>query len=338
MPRSTRPDIPDNITALIPAAQKAAFKKDVKAFFRHQGNLGRWGYSSPLYDGDPVNGAKLFQDWIANDNDYYVIKNEIDLIHRRARALAKNIGRENIDLLADLGCGTEEAVRNKIFPLLDEFNLAAYSPIDINEDYVHEAVKTALEKRDRSRIFPKVSDFMNDDITYDGRVMTAMLGGTITNFNGLTGVRDIFKRARIIAGDSGHFVFTHDGNENGDSILKAYNHILQQALTANVMFRIARDLKDNMHGDFDPESWRYVGIWDEGTRTISLCLTPTRDQEFWIDGEYFKVEKDEIFEENSIYKMAPDIVRPIAEINGWKIGGRYADRERKITMQHLIAA
>jgi len=329
-----------HVRNLIPLQERNDFSRDVIAFFKKRGSLGRWAYSSPLYPGDPVNGKGHFKEWVKDDPLYYVIRNEKYIFGTGgAQKFANHIGRNNIDVLADLGCGTEEAIVPKVFPLLQEFSNAAYAPIDINQDYVDAAEIAALSIREKEQILPTCADFMKDEIKLNGRVLALMLGGTITNFNGVEGVRKILSNIREMVGDNGHVIFTYDANDDGNTINRAYSGKKNQEIAVNIMHRIARDLGDRIEGDFDPTAWEYVEEgWEESTHTMRLCVTPTRFQEFSIDGESFKCEVGEPFEENSIFKMPREYIQPIAKDTGWVEGLAVPDQNNWITAQHLRAA
>lgn len=300
------------------------FAQAAIGFFQHKRLAGRYTYGSPLYEGDPVNGAELQKHWMADTENYYIYRNETKLIHDHARQIINHGG--NFDILADLGCGA--AFKSKICPLLMN-TLASYAPIDINTEYLEGCTRDMNDIFPMRSVYPVHVDFTKEDISLPGRIFSVMFGNTITNWATLDSIRDILKRLKPFIGD-GCFAFTHDTNQDLESLHKAYRHSLFAEATLSPLYMMKRDLQTK---DFEPDSWRYLGKWEESTSSYDACMVPLKDMTFSIEGQEVSVKKDEVFIQAALLKIPSDIIQMIVKRAGYDIVDTIYDYQRRIVLQ-----
>lgn len=311
-----------NITQNTDGLAKAAI-----GFFQHKRLAGRYTYGSPVYKGDPVNGADLQKRWMEDIDNYYIYRNEAKLAQDHAKRIINTVGK--FDILADLGCGA--SFKTKIKPLLMQ-TLAGYAPVDISEDYIEGCKRDMAELFPARPIYPVHVDFTKQDIPLRGNIFSVMFGNTITNWGTLESIEALLKRLKPIA-KGGHFAFTHDTNSDLKSLDRAYNHPLFGAATLSPLFMIKRDLQTQ---NFDPTQWRYLGKWEASTSTYDACMAPLKDMTFSIEGHEISVKKDEVFIQASLLKLPTEIIQEISYRAGYEICDTIYDHEGKIALQILV--
>ena len=280
------------------------------------GHLGKYEYSSPKYEGDPVNGVDLWADFIkANPQDYYPPLAE-GLVAERARDVLPRYVPEPV-ALAFLGIGNVEMFRAKDLRVTDKFNnvIAAHA-FDIN----HEFSSDALREMGR-RWSPETSGVEQGATTADifngfsiplghhhihrshevSRLAT-MFGLTIFNLGGFAQhgfPTDKFSERltaiRKAVGKGGYFVTTFDANADPQKIEKAYAN--QTAFATNLAHRINRDTPASVL--VDKTEFRVKYHADKGVLAHYLTLhcdhensrMPFRDGKYHINNSW-KVSRD----------------------------------------------
>lgn len=119
--------------------EKSPFIFDVKCFFLGQKkeNLGPYLYStpSPEIENDLVYGEKYYQKLIYEVPDYYLYKDEVDVIKKYADSIANHIPLEAT--VIEFGPGTEKAFITKTLPLLKSIEkLKNYVAVDLCQTYL----------------------------------------------------------------------------------------------------------------------------------------------------------------------------------------------------------
>ena len=305
-------------------AERHVFKKDVMDLFcgRQHGHMGHWEYSDPLFTGDPVQGTKEWQSFLDDHPEYYVIAREIDLANR-FETVASHYGR--FKAVVDLGPGSEFAVANKSFAVIDTLPHAnRYIPIDVSNDYLKAACVYAKTKG--LECSAREGDFFAEHPVYtntqgDNPHLFMMWGGTHSNIHGNPRNGVPFRQMvgqlnaiRCMMGPKDRFIVSQDTNQNFVEVEAAYAG--QSDFARTILHRIERDL--NPEGDFDKDAFEFGVKWFPQSCSLAHIFTVKRDMHFSIDGEDVHLKKGQKLYFNNSYKFPEQGFTAMVETAGFK--------------------
>lgn len=302
--------------------------EDTIAFFskKEQGNVHKWLFSTPNFEADPVNGSKW---WSAlyEAPDYYLPKYETDVLSLFSKTIKKDLLLEKIfeklNIVYDLGPGSEDCVRKKTFPFIQYINKqATYCPVDISAEFVESAAKAVKAYFPDFSIKPCLEDFENPTsyksesalILFFGSTMFNVPAGLDTAFP-MEGFLRQFKCMSHFIKD-GYLIISQDVTHDYNALLKAYGSKEHIGMTKNFMPRINRDL--NPTGNFDPEAWEYEPIWRKEHGQLAHGLSATKDQSFSIGDHRFYIKKGDVFVTHNSFKLPEELFIKIADKAGFK--------------------
>jgi uncharacterized SAM-dependent methyltransferase len=193
-----------------------------------------------------------YDNLIRNCEDYYLFKDEIELIKNNQLKLEKYL--DGVESIIEIGPGSKLPVVNKTLPLLSyASDLKEYCPLDISVEYLREVCDIVRKSSPRVKIVPIELDIMNHNNFYFNKLgygsykkkkACIMLGGTLGNFDERQ-QKSILQQISNILEPGNLFFITFDTNENEAEILKAYNN--------QFLFHI-------LDGSFSYFADRYVGV------------------------------------------------------------------------------
>ena len=296
----------------------AAFKRDLMALFKGQrkGHMGQYQYSKQDHENDPVQGAKLREQFLKSSKDYYIKKDEQRLINNKS----KDLGAQ--DVVIDLGCGPEESVRDKVFGVLEQTKAQRYVPVDLSVDYLKSAAAAVLCKFMNIDVDTVHTDFNTGKPVLSfkakagekSRVLSLMFGATAMNIEAdpeqgfpIERFKENMAAVRDLVDGQGKMVITYDSCLDVKKVYKSYAHDLQRKFGANLMHRIERDF--NTKG-FDPAQWEYEPVIHEHDDCLIVAHTviPKKNMRFEVDGHKFTVKKGQQFVLNTSIKVNSDFV------------------------------
>jgi uncharacterized SAM-dependent methyltransferase len=304
--------------------------------------LGQYQYSHSEYSDDPVRGALYWERFIASTDAYYPIYKEGEIAQKYADDIARHVG--DIDVLVDIGPGSEKAVTEKTLPILNAFSSASYyAPIDICEDYVSGAQDLVKARRPDIRMASNIIDYNHEQaLLPKGKKLAISFGSTVSNVPAderspipFDEVVKLLKTFGKVINGKGHLIITHDANNDEQSVVASYDHPDQRAFGSNVMYRIQRDL--NVSGNFKPQAWKYDPVWHAEKHLLAHTIKATADQTFMIDDELFQIRKGDEFILNTSYKYPVDLFREMTLKAGFETVETYMDDENRMAM-HLLKA
>ncbi len=327
------------------AHEMLRFLSDVQATFRGEkhGVVGHWQYSSSQYDGDPVCGAQLWEEFLKTTSDYYLLSNEIRLIEENAKKLLDGIQEPVV--LVDFGQGPAQAVRNKTVPIMRQLkNIVAYCPLDTCEDYIYEAGEIIAQERPDLPVHGYHVDYLKDEIKIpkSKSAIGLFFGGTIGNVAGhphdglpedlIISQMHTFKN---ILGENSSMIMTNDTNQDEASILQSYNHQMQVAFGSNLMHRIKRDLP--VYGNFDPTAWHYEPIWHAKNHQLCHTIICDKSQNFLLGNERFNIKAGEKFILNNSFKFPVEKIKLWSEAAGFSVQDHFTDDQSRQAVYLLKA-
>ena len=228
-------------------------------------------------------GAALWEDFFNSPSDYYVARDEIELIRANALSIRKLCaGTRNI---IDLGPGSAGAVEKKTLPILKslEFSAERYFAVDVSDEYLTGAggaVRAA---------FPDIAvTLVNDNffnapqLPVDARTLALLLGITVSNMPGIhdkeTGIKFLREEMAIFRSMlpvGAYFLCSYDTCQNEEKLLRAYDHPKHGKFIANIASAIKSELAPD--SEFDDKAWVYRPRWDAKNHMFKHIVTSTED-------------------------------------------------------------
>ncbi|MFC9287625.1 L-histidine N(alpha)-methyltransferase [Streptomyces sp. NPDC057052] len=214
-----------------------------------------------FYDAD---GSELFER-ITELPEYYPTRAEREILVDRAGEIAAAAGART---LVELGSGSSEKTRHLIGALTD---LDTYVPVDVSESALTGAGRALAAERPGLSVHALIADFTAPLTLPDtpGPRLVAFLGGTIGNL--LPDERAAFLgsvRALLSPGDA--LLLGTDLVKDEEVLVRAYDDAagVTAAFNKNVLAVVNRELG----GDFDPDSFDHVALWDAENEWIEMRL------------------------------------------------------------------
>ncbi|MFH8606802.1 L-histidine N(alpha)-methyltransferase [Streptomyces sp. NPDC018029] len=215
-------------------------------------------------------GSALFEE-ITTLPEYYPTRAEREILVTRSELIAEITKART---LIELGSGSSEKTRHLIDSLPD---LHTYVPVDVSESALTGAANTLLAQRPRLEVHALIADFTRGLALpgTPGPRLVAFLGGTIGNLlpaertTFLASVRDL-----LAPGDA--LLLGTDLVKDESVLVSAYDDAtgVTGAFNKNVLAVINRELA----GDFDPDAFEHVAVWDREREWIEMRLRSTADQ------------------------------------------------------------
>ena len=269
-----------------------------------------------LYD---RRGSELF-DEITRLPSYYPTATETALLKEILPDVASRIPHGTA--VVEFGAGS--ATKTPL--LLEAIHPAAYVPVDISGDYLHESASEVAERFPQISVEPVVADFARE---FDLPSSIASLpklgffpGSTIGNFVPRTAT-DLLRSWRDLLGVGSQLLIGMDRVKPVERLIAAYDD--PQGVTAafnlNLLERINRELDANIPLD----AFRHEARWNDILSRIEMHLVATRDVTFTIEGRSFSfAEGASIHTENS-HKYGRRGARVLLLAGGWTPIAEWAD-------------
>lgn len=221
-------------------------------------------------------GSELFERITALD-EYYPTRAERAILMTRAAEVA---AASRAQTLVELGSGSSEKTRLLLDALGDEGSLRRYIPLDVSESALTEAAERIAAAHPSVEVHGVVADFEHSlgalsALPRSGPRLVALLGGTIGNLLSHERV-SFFARLRgeLAPGDA--LLVGTDLVKERERLVPAYDdaHGVTAAFNRNVLHVINRELG----GNFAPEQFEHVAVWDGTSECIEMRLRSLRHQ------------------------------------------------------------
>ncbi len=250
-------------------------------------------------------GSQLF-DEITRLDEYYPTEAERSILQTHAADISRLSGA---DTLVELGSGSADKTRVILDALATNGQLRSFVPFDVSAGILRSSAAALIEEYPGMTIHGVVGDFERhlDKIPGFGTRLTALLGGTIGNFNpherkGL--LTDIV--AGMSPGDT--FLLGTDLVKDRDRMVLAYDD--PQGVTAAFNKNLLRVLNRRLDANFDLDTFSHVAYFDEEHKWMDLRLRSLVDQEVHIraldlqihfsEGEEMRTEISAKFEKDVV--------------------------------------
>ena len=268
---------------------------------------------SPKYFYDAA-GSDLFED-ICKLQEYYPTRTETALLHDIAADIAADI--PDGAALVEFGSGASDKTRL----ILDAApQIGAYVPIDISQDALDKAATRLRSHYPSLQIAPLADDFtsaMQLPAAVRQRPKVGFFpGSTIGNFTPPQAVQ-FLRSVRRLLGPDAHMIIGADMVKDAATLVAAYDDA--EGVTArfnkNLLVRINRELG----GDFDPDAFDHLALWNAGLQRMEMHLVSRADQIVNAAGETFAFKEGERMHTENSHKFTPESFAALAAQAGWTV-------------------
>ena len=281
---------------------KEAFEADTYAWFNNilHGHMGKWQYMEPAFEGDPVNGTRLWDRW-----EQEASKGD-NMLKRQGQIIEEQIAdmvyfTKPCETLIDLGPGGMSAVIKNTAPFAEGYkkDLKSFIAIDMSEEAATNAVNYIKSLNAGLRTYALHDDFLNTNlnIPIQGKTIALMMGGTIGNFEAKPNTPDSINlmAQRITAlknsmpKDTIIFIGL-EATQTPELLYGDYDDPIHAEYEINLMHLINRDLLANQNG-FDPYAWKYSMQWYPEAHQFCHIAEATELQRFEMMGQDMRFAK-----------------------------------------------
>jgi L-histidine N-alpha-methyltransferase len=233
-------------------------------------------------------GSRLFEE-ITGLPEYYPTRAERALLEAHAPAIAE---LSKADTLVELGAGACDKTRVLLDALRDTGLLTRYVPFDVSDDFLRGAATSLSEEFAGLDIHLVIGDFHHhlSQIPTEGRRIVAFLGGTIGNLDPAQRARFLFDLNCTMSSEDSLLLGT-DLVKEPRRLVAAYDD--DAGVTAAFNRNVLRVLNEQLDGDFDPDLFRHVALWNEDEQWIEMRLRAEVATEVSLAGVGITVRFDE---------------------------------------------
>jgi L-histidine Nalpha-methyltransferase len=233
-------------------------------------------------------GSQLFED-ITRLPEYYPTRAERHLLEVHSSAIVE---MAKADTLVELGAGSCEKTRVLLSALQDLGTLATYIPFDVSDEFLRDAAASLSDEYDGMAVHLVIGDFNEhlSAIPVEGRRMFAFLGGTIGNFAPNHRKRFLFDLNCIMTSDDSLLLGT-DLVKDSSRLVAAYDDAA--GVTADFNKNVLHVLNDQLGGNFDPEVFSHVALWNAEEEWIEMRLRAEKRTEVTLEAADIHVAFDQ---------------------------------------------
>jgi L-histidine N-alpha-methyltransferase len=213
-------------------------------------------------------GAELFE-LITELPEYYPTRAERAILETSAAEIAQLTGAAE---LVELGSGSAAKTRLLLSALHNAGTLRRYVPVDVTESVVRASARELMAEFPGLGVHGVIGDFEHhlDELPPAvGPRLVAFLGGTIGNF--IPGSRRRFLRSvgRLLNGGD-YLLLGTDLVKDHEVLRAAYDD--SAGVTAEFNRNVLRVINRELDGDFDPEAFDHVALFDTRHEWIEMRL------------------------------------------------------------------
>lgn len=211
-------------------------------------------------------GSELFEQ-ITRLPEYYPTRAEHALLTAYADQIAAAAGNT---VLLELGSGSSTKTR-LLLDAMQRQGLSAYVPADVSAGALRAALESLRADYPRIDLIGAVADFDAHlgALPAPGSRLIALLGGTIGNYP--PSQRQHFLASLAAAMRPGEsFLLGADLVKDPQRLIAAYDD--SAGVTAEFNRNVLRVLNRELDGDFDPDQFEHVAVWDHANEWIEMRL------------------------------------------------------------------
>ena len=275
-----------------------------------------------LYD---RRGSELF-DEITRLDAYYPTRTETALLTRVMPQIVAALAQG----LAVVEFGAGSATKTPL--LLEAIHPAAYVPIDISGDYLHESAG-AVNDAFRFPVFPVVADFTRE-LTLPAAIRAMpklgfFPGSTIGNFVPHSAT-DLLRHFRTLLGTGSRLLIGMDRVKPVQRLIEAYDDPegVTAAFNLNLIERINRELS----GTIPNGAFVHEARWNDMLSRIEMHLRASRDVSFTVEGRRFEFAQGSSIHTENSHKYGQRGARLLLLAGGWTPFAEWSDPAGDFTL------
>jgi L-histidine N-alpha-methyltransferase len=278
-------------------------------------------------------GSQLFEE-ITRLPEYYPTRAERRLLETYAPTIAEI---SKADTLVELGAGACDKTRVLLSALQQFGTLAKYVPFDVSDEFLRDAASSLSGEYDGLQVHLVIGDFSEHlaKIPTDGRRMVAFLGGTIGNLDPARRSRFLFDLNCSMSSDDS-LLLGADLVKDRRRLVAAYDDAA--GVTAAFNKNVLHVLNAQLGGNFDPDLFSHVALWNEDEQWIEMRLQAEEAAEVTLETAGISVnlaKGEEILTEISA-KFTPARIEEELSVAGFVIDGMWGAEEGEflLTLAH----
>jgi L-histidine Nalpha-methyltransferase len=278
-------------------------------------------------------GSQLFEE-ITRLPEYYPTRTERRLLELHALTIAE---LSKADTLVELGAGSCDKTRVLLGALQSFGTLARYVPFDVSDEFLRQAASTLADEYDDLTVHLVIGDFSEHlaKIPTEGRRLVAFLGGTIGNLQPAQRARFLFDLNCAMSSDDS-LLLGADLVKDRRRLVAAYDD--GSGVTAAFNKNVLHVLNEQLAGNFDPELFRHVALWNEGEQWIEMRLRAAEEIDVTLENAGISVrfaEGEDLLTEISA-KFTPERIEEELSTAGFVVDGMWGADEGEflLTLAH----
>jgi L-histidine Nalpha-methyltransferase len=259
-------------------------------------------------------GSALFEE-ICRLPEYYPTRTEIAILEENAGDIAAQMGPGC--RLIEFGSGASQKVRI-LLGALDR--PAAYVPVDISGEHLHDAAQSLAEDFPSVPVIAVCADYTRPFRLpplpgAGGKRVGFFPGSTIGNFEPDGAVAFLANYARVL-GPGGEMLIGVDLKKDPEILDAAYND--RAGVTAAFNLNLLERINHELDGDLDIDRFEHVAFYNEAEGRIEIYIRSLADQEGRIAGRLIRFGKGELIHTEYSYKYSVEEFRSLAALAGFR--------------------
>jgi len=281
-----------------------------------------------LYDAE---GSRLFEA-ITTLPEYYLTRAEIEILKNHSADLAKLTGPGRA--VVEFGSGS--SIKTQI--LLRVIEPAAYVPIDISSEMLHESAARLRSGFPGLPVIPLEADFTQSTLLPAPVMPLArlgvLLGSTIGNLTPAAAV-DQLRSIRGTLGEESLLLIGLDRVKDEKALLAAYDD--SQGVTAAFNLNLVTRINREIGGTLPQGAFTHRALWNNTMSRVEMHLVALHDVVFSVAGKPFAMHAGESIHTENSHKYLPGAAALMLLAGGWTPLCCWCDSARQFDLVLAVA-
>jgi dimethylhistidine N-methyltransferase len=287
---------------------------------------------SPKYFYDHT-GSALFEK-ITELPEYYPTRREIGILNERAKDIAQLIPPGAA--LIEFGSGSSTKTR---IVLSSATSLAAYVPVDISEQFLHQQMAGLRREYPKIAMLPVAADFTKPFALPDpAKIMPRVgffPGSTIGNFEPHEACA-FMRHAAGILGRGAAFIVGVDLVKDTGVLQRAYND--SEGVTAKFNLNLLARINRELGAKFNVACFEHHAFFNRERSRIEMHLASVKRQRVKVCGECIEFRAGETIHTENSYKYSVESFHAMARGAGWTPVTTWTDADKYFSVHALTCA
>jgi dimethylhistidine N-methyltransferase len=283
----------------------------------------------PKYFYDSI-GSELFER-ITSQPEYYPTRCEVEILTAHGQEIADLIPAGAA--LIEFGSGSSSKTR---IVLSKAKSLAAYVPVDISREFLHEQVDALRQEYPDLAMLPVAADISKPFSVPESAELLPRAGffpgSTIGNFEPHEAAAFLRHAGRIL-GRGATFIVGVDLVKDPQVLQKAYNDAagVTAKFNLNLLARINRELG----AKFDLDAFEHHAFFNRERSRIEMHLASLKRQRVRVCGECIDFRAGETIHSENSYKYSIESFGALARGAGWTMVAMWTDTDNYFSVHAL---